>query len=43
VRRISAEDRIPSTVTMGTTVLSDMVRASSGTVTPPKPALPRMA
>ena len=33
----------PRNVTIGATVFTDMISASSGTVTPPKPVLPRIA
>lgn len=41
--RIEQEDRTPNTVTTGTMIFIGSTRASSGIVTAPKPALPRIA
>lgn len=39
---MASEEISPGNATIGATILSDMIQARSGTVTPPKPALPRM-
>lgn len=40
---MASEETRPRNATIGARTLSEMISASTGTVTPPKPAPPRMA